>query len=256
MIETRRRLAAILAADVAGYSRLMGDDEAATVTMLNACRNIFRKHIENHAGRLIATAGDSVLAAFDSVVEAVESAIAIQADIAAGNVDFPEDRQMRFRVGVNLGDVIEQADGTIYGDGVNVAARLESIADPGGVTLSEDAFRQVDGKIDLVFEDIGEHKVKNITRPVRAYRVMTEADLASLPSGNANSVSHGPSIAVLPFDNLSGDQEQEYFADGVAEDLITALSHIRWLRVIARNSSFSYRDTSPDIRRVGTELGA
>ena len=181
----RRRLAAILSADVAGYSRLMGSDERATVAALNACRALFRAHIGGHGGRVVDTAGDSVLAIFDSVVEAVECAMVLQPELAARDTDLPEDRQMRFRIGVNLGDVIEQDDGTIYGDGVNIAARLEQLAPAGGVTVSEDAVRQVRGKLAYGFKDLGAQTVKNIAEPVRAYEVVAadrEAQSAA-PSG-------------------------------------------------------------------------
>jgi adenylate cyclase len=252
MAEAKRRLAAILAADVAGYSRLMCDDERATMDQLDVCRGVFRKRIAEHDGCVVDTAGDSVLATFPSVVEAVACAAVVQDDLAGHNAALPEDRRMQFRIGVNLGDVFEQADGTVYGDGVNVAARLESLAAPGGICLSGSAYEQVDGKTDLAFEDLGEHEVKNIARPVRAWRVgageqKAPAEPLALPDK--------PSIAVLPFDNLSGDPEQDFFADGIAEDLITALSRIRWLFVIARNSTFAYKGTSPDIRQVGRELG-
>ena len=173
MVENRRKLAAIMAADVAGYSRLMGQDEVATVAALNACRAVFRARIASHDGRVVDTAGDSVLAVFDSVVEAVQCGLDVQGELATRDNGEPDDRRMRFRIGVNLGDVIVQDDGTIYGDGVNIAARLEALADAGTVCVSEDAFRQVDGKIDVRFEDIGEHAVKNIARPVRAYQAHT-----------------------------------------------------------------------------------
>ena len=171
MREDRRKLAAIMAADVAGYSRLMGRDEAATVAALNACRAVFRAHIATHDGRVVDTAGDSVLAVFDSVVEAVQCGLDIQNELADLDPDQPDDSRMRFRIGVNLGDVIVQGDGTIYGDGVNIAARLEALAEPGTVCISEDAFRQVDGKLGARFDDIGEHAVKNIAKPIRVYSV-------------------------------------------------------------------------------------
>ena len=252
MADAKRRLASILSADVAGYSRLMGDDERATMDTLNAYRKVFRKHISNGGGRVVDTAGDSVLAVFDSVVEAVECAVDIQGELEGCNAGLPQDRQMYFRVGVNLGDILEQDDGTIYGDGVNVAARLESLAEPGGICLSGSAYEQVEGKTNLGFEGIGKHAVKNIARPVRVFRV-TGADAAAPEKTLA--VPDRPSIAVLPFDNLSGDPEQEYFADGIAEDLITALSRIRWLFVIARNSTFTYKGRSVDVKRVGQEMG-
>ena len=172
MAEAKRKLAAILAADVAGYSRLMGDDERATMDMLNVCREVFRGHIATHNGRVVDTAGDSVLAVFESVVEAAECAVDVQDQLQESNTDLPEARQMLFRIGVNLGDIFEQDNGTIYGDGVNVAARLESLAEPGGICLSGSAHEQVEGKTNFGFADIGEHEVKNIARPVRAYRVV------------------------------------------------------------------------------------
>jgi adenylate cyclase len=255
MAEAKRKLAAILAADVAGYSRLMGDDERATVAALNASREIFRAGVSDHDGRVVDTAGDSVLAIFDSVVEAVQCASEVQAALGAKNQDLPDDRRMAFRIGINLGDVIEQDDGTIYGDGVNVAARLESLAEPGGICLSGSAHEQVEGKTDYGFEDIGEHEVKNIVRPVRAFRIMGNGQAGSTEPTKSLALSEKPSIAVLPFDNLSGDPEQEYFVDGIAEDLITAFSSMRWLSVTARNSTFSYKGQSPDVRQVGRELG-
>ena len=256
MAEAKRRLAAILAADVVGYSRLMGDDERATVAALNASREIFRARVSEHDGRVVDTAGDSVLATFDSVVEAVQCASAVQTEIGARNQDLPEDRRMAFRIGVNLGDVIEQDDGTIYGDGVNVAARLESLAEPGGFCLSGSAFDQVEGKVDFALTFIGEQEVKNIARPVRVYRAtLGETPEAPAEPATPLAVPDKPSIAVLPFDNLSGDPEQEYFADGVAEDIITGLSKIRWLFVIARNTSFTYKGQTFDVKRVGRELG-
>jgi adenylate cyclase len=254
MAEAKRKLAAILAADVAGYSRLMGDDERATVATLNASRKIFRTHVSDHDGRVVDTVGDSVLATFDSVVEAVLCAIEVQTALRALNQDLPDDRRMAFRIGVNLGDVIEQTDGTIYGDGVNVAARLESLAEPGGICISGSAHEQVEGKTDYGFEDIGEHDVKNIARPVRAYRVIASEEI-ELTSPSKAGASERPSIAVLAFQNLSGDPEQEYFADGIAEDLITELSRLRWLLVTARNSTFTYKGSAVDVKQVGLDLG-
>jgi adenylate cyclase len=255
MAEAKRRLAAILAADVVGYSRLMGADEEATIAALNASRNIFRDHITRRQGRIVDTAGDSVLAVFDSVVEAVRAAVEIQKNLAVRDSNLPEDRRMRFRIGVNLGDIVEQADGTIYGDGVNVAARLESLAEAGGICLSDSAHMLADGKLDAEFESIGEHTVKNITKPVRAYRVQSGNPSVTKDARLSLKLPDKPSIAVLPFDNLSGDPEQEYFADGIAEDLIAALSRFRWLFVTARNSTFAYKGRSLDVRQVGQELG-
>ena len=245
-----QRLAAILAADVAGYSRLMEIDAEATVAALEACRAVFRDHVESCGGRIVDTAGDSVLAVFVSAIGAVEAARAIQDALGERNAALAEDRRMRFRIGVNLGDIIEKPDGSVYGSGVNVAARLEGLAAPGGICLSANAYEQVEGRLDVAFEDIGEHQVKNIARPVRAYKIGSDA-----PAPPALAPAERPSIAVLAFENLSGDAEQEYFADGIAEDLITELSRLRWLLVTARNSSFSYKGQSPDIRDVGRDLG-
>ena len=251
MAETTRRLAAILSADVAGYSRLMGADEAATVAALEESRAIFRDHIAAHRGRVVDTAGDNVLAVFDSVVEAVACAVEIQGRLADRNASLPEDRRMRFRIGVNLGDVIAKDDGTIYGDGVNIAARLESLAEPGGLTISGTTFDHVDGKLDIGLEYLGEKEVKNIAKPVRVYR----AELGAGGTRPAVAEAERPSIAVLAFENLSGDPEQEYFADGIAEDLITELSRLRWLMVTARNSTFTYKGQAVDVRQVGRDLG-
>ena len=255
MANAKRRLAAILSADVAGYSRLMGDDERATMDTLNAYRDVFRRNISDRAGRVVDTAGDSVLAVFDSVVEAVQCAVDVQGELEGCNAGLPEGRRMCFRVGVNLGDIFEQDDGTIYGDGVNVAARLESLAEPGGICLSGSAHEQVEGKADRDFEDVGTHAVKNIARPVRVFRVTGTGAAAVAAPDRSVTLPDRPSIAVLPFDNLSGDPEQEYFADGMAEDLITALSRIRWLFVIARNSTFTYKGQAVDVKRVGQEMG-
>ncbi len=251
MSDSERRLAAILSADVAGYSRLMGADEEATVAALAESRRIFRDAIAGR-GRVVDTAGDSVLAEFASVVEAVRTALAIQDALSERNATLAEDQRMHFRIGVNLGDVIGHDDGTIYGDGVNVAARLESLAEPGGVCLSEAAHMQVEGKLDVAFRDMGKHEVKNIARPVRAWQVVTEGAPAPAP---APVLPDKPSIAVLPFANMSGDPEQEYFSDGISEDIITDISKVSGLFVIARNSSFSYKGKSPKIETVCRELG-
>ena len=251
MADATRRLAAILAADVAGYSRLMGDDEAATVAALNSARSVFRQHIAAQGGRVIDTAGDSVLATFDSVVQSVTCALAVQSELAEANGTRPENRRMLFRIGVNLGDIIAQDDGTIYGDGVNIAARLEGLAAPGGIALSGSAFDQVDGKLDLDFAFLGEKEVKNIARKVRVYQA-GPGERAPTPQ---RSEATSPSIAVLPFDNLGGGEEQDYFADGICEDLITELSRLRWLQVTARNSSFTYKGKSVDVTQVGRDLG-
>ena len=257
--ELRQRLAAILAADVAGYSRLMSVDERATVAALDAARAVFRKQIESNQGRVIDMAGDSVLAVFEIATGAVSAAIAIQRELDASASSVPEGRRMRFRIGVHLGDVIEKADGTVYGDGVNIAARLEGLAEPGGITVSESIRIAVKGKVDAGFEDQGEQKVKNIVEPVRAYRVKTDGsaadDRALSMAGIDLSLPDKPSIAVLAFSNLSGDPEQEYFTDGITEDIITALSRFHSLFVVARNSTFTYKGKATDIRTVARELG-
>jgi adenylate cyclase len=263
--DLKRRLAAIFAADAAGYSRLMAADDRATVAALDAARAVFRKEIESNDGRVVDMAGDSVLAVFETATGAVVAAIAVQAEINAMASSTPETRRMQFRIGVHLGDVVEKADGTVYGDGVNIAARLEGLADPGNIAISDMVYGAVRDRIAARFEDAGEHSVKNIARPVRAYRVcgMDEVVRASTTDArNSTTVGKfdlplpdGPSIAVLPFTNISGDPEQEYFTDGITEDIITELSRFRYLFVIARNSSFSYKGKSPDIRQVGKELG-
>jgi adenylate cyclase len=252
-----QKLAAILAADVAGYSALMGDDERATVATLDDYRGVFREHAAAQRGRIVDTAGDSVLAVFPSTIGAVRAAIVIQDELNSRNGTLSEDRRMRFRMGVNLGDVIEKMDGTVYGDGVNIAARLESLAEPGGLAISGTTFDHVDGKLDIGFEYLGEKEVKNIAKPIRVYRALLSAcDNQPTPTPSpATPEQERPSVAVLAFENLSGDTEQEYFADGIAEDLITELSRLRWLQVTARNSSFSYKGHSPDIRDVGRDLG-
>ncbi|MDX1374292.1 MAG: tetratricopeptide repeat protein [Burkholderiales bacterium] len=254
----RQRLAAILAADVAGYSRLMAADERATVAALDAARAVFRSQIEANAGRVIDMAGDSVLAVFETALGAVNAARAVQQALADSTRDLPEERRMRFRIGVHMGDVMEKADGTVYGDGVNIAARLESLAEPGGVTVSDAVHGAVRGKVDAGFADQGEQQVKNIAYPVRAFR-MTAAALAPAAASSASEPAlrppDKPSLAVLPFTNMSGDPEQEYFADGITEDIITDVSKISGMFVIARNSSFTFKKQSVDVREVGRKLG-
>ncbi len=279
--QVTRRLAAVLAADVAGYSRLMEADEKATIATLDAYRLIFREHIETDQGRIVDTAGDSVLAVFETATGAVRAAIAIQGQLKATNHDVPEDRRMQFRIGVNLGEITAKPDGTIYGSGVNIAARMESLAAPGGLTISGAAFDQVEGKLAATFDFIGEQQVKNIDRPVRAYHLRGEGtarpaaarsdfglrhpllvgavvlvvigaaawlyggleDRAKPPAPETPAVARPPlpdkpSIAVLPFKNLGGGSEQDYFAEGITEDIITDLSKISGLFVISRYSSF------------------
>jgi TolB-like protein/Tfp pilus assembly protein PilF len=251
-----RRLAAILAADVVGYSRLVGMDEEGTIARLKALREeLIDPSFAKHRGRIVKTMGDGILVEFPSVVDAVRNAVEVQRAMAERNADEPEDQRIEFRVGVNLGDIIIDGD-DILGDGVNIAARLEGLAKPGSICISGDVFRQVEGKLDLGFEDLGEQRVKNIAQPVRTYRVdLGPPAPPSEEAKPARPLAERPSIAVLPFDNLSGDPEQEYFADGIAEDIITALSRFHWFLVVARNSSFTYKGRAVDVRTVGRELG-
>jgi len=253
----KQRLVAILAADVAGYSRLMAADEHATVAALDAARSVFKRAIESNQGRVIDMAGDSVLAVFETAVGAVSSALAVQQDLNASSNEVPEDRRMQFRVGVHLGDLIEKADGTVYGNGVNIAARLQALAEPGGITVSESIRTAVKGKVSAAFEDRGEQTVKNIPEPVRVFLVagVGAAPPAAAAIRAAPPVPDRPSLAVLPFSNMSGDPEQEYFADGMVEDIITALARMGAFFVIARNSSFVYKGKAVDIKQVGRELG-
>ena len=256
--EGRRKLVAILAADVVGYTRLMADDERATVRALTEHRELFVEHVAAYHGRVVDTAGDSVLATFDSVVEAVEAAVKAQRALAARNEALSAHRKMLCRIGVNLGDIIIRDDGTIYGDGVNIAARLESVSEPGGVMLSEDAYRQIKTKTAHNFSEAGAHQVKNIADPVRMYR-WTDASRVTHPEAACVEVTprlpDKPSIAVLPFDNMSGDDDQDYFADGLTEDIITELSRYQTFFVIARNSSFAYKGAAVNVGKVGQELG-
>ena len=252
-----QRLAAILAADVAGYSRLMGDDAHATVAALDDCRAVFREHIAAAGGRVVDTAGDSVLAAFELATKAVQASLAIQDGLAAFNAPLSEDRRMRFRIGIHLGEVLHKSDGTVYGDGVNIAARLESLAVPGGVCISANVHEVCQGKVEADFRDAGEHSVKNIARPVHAWRIAIgedEAEPAGAPEAVA-PITDRPSIVVLPFSNMSGDGEQEYFSDGITEDIITDISKVSGLFVIARNSSFVYKGKAHDLTEVAAALG-
>jgi adenylate cyclase len=250
-----RRLAAILAADVAGYSRLIGADEGGTLQALKAIRaELIDPAIAAHNGRLVKTTGDGLLVEFGSVVSALSCATEVQAGMAERNSTVPDDTRVEFRIGINVGDVVVE-DGDIFGDGVNVAARLEALAAPGGICVSARVQEDAAGKLDLTFEDLGEQALKNITRPVRAYRIATGAVSGTAQATPALALPDKPSIAVLPFTNLSGDPEQEYFADGIAEDIITALSKSRSLFVIARNSSFTYRGKSVAVTDIGRGLG-
>ena len=289
-----RKLAAILSADVEGYSRLMGDDEPATVRAITEYRAVVASAVAHHSGRVVDAPGDNVLAEFSSVVDAVQCAVDVQRELQARNAALPDARRMRFRIGINLGDVIVEDD-RLYGDGVNIAARLEALAEGGGICLSGSAYDQVEGKLPLQYDFLGEHRVKNIARPLRVYRVRLEASQASqrppatrrlgrrlltaaigiaalalllgaggwvgwrwfkgAESAAALALPDKPSIAVLPFANLSRDPAQEYFSDGVTEDLITALSKVSGLFVIARNSVFTYKGKAVKVRDVGRDLG-
>ncbi len=256
--ELKQRLAAILAADAAGYSRLMSADEHATVVALDAARARFRAQIESNGGRVIDMAGDSVLAIFDTAAGAANTALDVQRELEAASSSQPEARRMRFRVGVHLGDVMEKADGSIYGDGVNIAARLQALAEPGGVTVSDAVKSALRGKVAATFEDRGEQHVKNIAEAVRAYRLLPPGAVPSRPTAGAKdapALPDKPSIAVLPFVNMSADPEQEYFADGITEDIITDVSGVSGLFVIARNSSFVFKKQSVDVKEVGRRLG-
>jgi adenylate cyclase len=250
----QRRLAAILAADVVGYSRLMAADEGGTLAALRTRRkDLIDPTIGRHGGRIVKLMGDGALVEFGSVVDAIECAVAVQRAMREINADCSEDRSIVLRIGINVGDVIIEGD-DIYGDGVNLAARLEGIAEPGGIAISEDAWRQVRGKVDANFVDLGEQSLKNIKEVVRVYRVdFREAN--ARPNMPALTLPDKASIAVLPFQNMSGDNDQDYFCDGVVEDIITGLSRIKWLFVIARNSSFVYKGRAVNMKEVGRTLG-
>ena len=298
---TKRKLRAILSADVKGYSILMADDEAATVKTLTAYRDLISSLTRKHQGRVVDSPGDNILAEFGSVVDAVRCAVEIQEELQTRNAELPENRRMDFRIGINLGDIIQEGT-RIYGDGVNIAARIEGLAEPGGISISQNAHDQVENKLRLSYEYQGEHEVKNISKPVAVYRVLIDPDMAGDvlpgkkrthlkrwlwaavaavvlvlgisaaifwkyyylpdpvdidPEGKmAFELPKGPSIAVLPFNNMSGDPDQDYFCDGITENIISALSHSPVLFVIARNSTFAYKGKSVDVRKVGRELGA
>jgi adenylate cyclase len=301
MQDFKRKLTAVFSADVAGYSRLMGDDEAATVKTLEAYKQVMFSLIKQHRGRVVDSPGDNLLAEFASVVDAVQCAMAVQNEFKARNADLPENRKMQFRIGINLGDVIEEGE-RIYGDGVNIAARLESLADPGGICISRTAFDQIETKLPLGYEYLGDQTVKNIAKPVAAYRVLMEprvsgakrkADTKGVPIWQRKAVLTGaiavliviismavwsfyfrpppiepaskertvfpipgkPSIAILPFVNMSDDPQQEFFSDGLTEEIITALSKTPKLFVIARNSSFVYKGKPVNVQQVSRELG-
>ena len=262
MARVERRLAAILAADVAGYSRLMSVDEEGTHERLKThFRELVNPKIEEHRGRIVKNTGDGLLAEFPSAVNAVRCAAEIQHTMMDRNAATPEDKRISFRIGVNLGDVIVEPE-DIFGDDVNIASRLEALAEPGGIWISRAVRDRVGERLPYSFEDIGEQSVKNIAHPVHVFRVRLEGETKPRPTGTLDTVPKPPlclpdkaSIAVLPFQNMSGDPEQDYFADGMVEEIITALSRIRWLFVIARNSSFTYKGQAVDVKQVGRELG-
>ena len=256
-----RRLAAILAGDVAGYSRLMGADEEGTLRNLKFHRKeLIDPKLTEHRGRIVKTTGDGILVEFVSVVDAVRCAVDIQRGMSERNADVPVEQRIEFRIGINVGDIIIDG-GDIFGDGVNVAARLEALADPGGIMVSSVVHEQVRDKLSFGFDDMGEQIVKNISRPISVHRInLSQASATVAKSATdlprpASAGADRPSIAVLPFANMSGDSEQEYFADGITEDIITALSKLRWFFVIARNSSFTYKGKAVDVKRAARELG-
>jgi adenylate cyclase len=256
----QRRLAAVLAADVAGYSRLMGLDEEGTLSRLKALRKgLVDPSIASHRGRIVKTTGDGMLVEFASAVDAVRCAVEVQRGVTGQNADAATDIWIEFRIGIHVGDIIID-DNDIFGDGVNIAARLEGIAEPGGICISDDAYRQIRGKVEIACEDLGPQTLKNIAEPMRAWRAQLQSVAKAQPGSpavqaQALALPNKPSIAVLPFQNMSGDAEQEYFVDGMVEDIITALSRFKSLFVIARNSTFTYKGKAIDIKQVGRELG-
>ena len=250
----KRKLTAVFSADVAGYSRLMGDDEAATVKTLEAYKQIMFSLIKQHRGRVIDSPGDNLLAEFASVVDAVQCGVAIQKELQARNAELPENRRMQFRIGINLGDVIEEGE-RIYGDGVNVAARIEGLAVPGGVCVSGTAYDHVENKVAADFEYMGEQAVKNIRKPVRVYQVGMEKGIPDVATKQEVTLPDEPSIAVLPFVNMSGDPKQEFLSDGITEEIITALSKVRHLFVISRESTFFYKGKPLKVKQVAEDLG-
>jgi adenylate cyclase len=253
MAETRK-IAAILVADVVGYSRLAGTDEDRTLSQLRGLRSeLIDPAIAAHHGRIVKRTGDGSLIEFRSVVDAVRCAIEVQNGVVERNVGVPANHRIDFRIGIHLGDVVEESDGDLMGDGVNIASRLEGVAEPGGVCLSNVAYEQVRDKLRYDFVDLGDKDLKNIARPVRVFRLDMGRD-ATRPEPRL-ALPDKPSIAVLPFQNMSGEPDQDYFADGMVEDIVTGLSRIKWLFVIARNSSFVYKGKAVDVRQVGRELG-
>jgi adenylate cyclase len=250
-----RRLAAILSADIVGYSRLIGLDEEGTLARVNAHRREFLEPtVAEYRGRIVKRTGDGALIEFISAVDAARCAIQVQRGMTQRNAGVSDNQRIQLRIGIHLGDVIVE-EGDIFGDGVNIAARLEGIAPSGGISISDDVYRQVRDKVDVQFQDIGEQKLKNILRPIRVYQYPSDAIAAVNAMSSDFALPDKPSIAVLPFQNMSGDPEQEYFADGIVDDIITGLSRIKWLFVIARNSTFTYKGRAVDVKQVGRELG-
>jgi adenylate cyclase len=260
-VSETRKLAAILVSDVVGYSRLAGADEDRILARLRTLRSdLIDPSIAVHHGRIVKRTGDGSIVEFRSVVDAVNLAIEVQRAMVERNAEVAPDKRIEFRIGIHLGDVVEESDGDLMGDGVNIASRLEGIAKPGGICLSEDAYRQVKSRLDLKVSDLGSVPLKNIAEPMRAYALTLDqstprSDAARAETPSSLALPDKPSIAVLPFQNMSGDPEQDYFADGMVEDIITGLSRIKWLFVIARNSSFVYKGKAVDLRQVGRELG-
>jgi adenylate cyclase len=250
----KRKLTTIFSADVVGYSRLMEDNEEATIQTLNTYRDTMSTLIEQHRGRVVDMTGDNLMAEFASVVDAVKCAVETQKKISERNADLPENRRMVFRIGVNLGDIVEEDD-RIYGDGVNVASRIEGLAEPGGVCLSKSAYEQIKKKLDFGFEYMGEHPVKNISEPVSVYKVLLDSERSRPLVEEKLELPDKPSIAVLPFTNMSGDTDQEYFSDGLTEQIINGLCKLRNLFVIARHSSFAYKEKSISAKQIAQELG-
>ena len=250
----KRKLSAVLSADVKGYSHLMGKDESGTVNRLKEYRSLMTDIIQKYRGRVVDSPGDNILAEFASVVNATECALKIQGELKKRNAELPKDGRMEFRIGINLGDVIEDDD-RIYGDGVNIAARIESLAEGGGICVSGSVFDQIEGKIPLNYEDLGKQSVKNIKNPVQIYRIYVEPE-ESLMVEKEFKLLDEPSIAVLPFENMSGNPEQEYFSDGLTEEIITGLSKLPHILVIARNSTFTYKGKAVKVQQVSREMGA
>lgn len=254
--ELRQKLAAILAADAVGYSRLMAEDEHGTIGVLHAAQEVFRRHIESNRGKVVGMPGDFVLALFETAIGAVTAAVEIQQDLSGASTA-PKQQRMPFRIGIHLGDVIEKADGSVYGDGVNIAARLQAVADVGGIMISDAVHSAVRGKVMATFVDHGEQRIKNIPHPVRAFHVAHHGDETKsiVRAGSEPALPDRPSIVVLPFANMSGDPHDDYFADGITEDITTALACFGRLFVIARNTSFTFRGRSVDVQMVGRQLG-